>query len=132
MNTHFLNANARAGLIIAAVFSIAATAKSADTPVALKDVFKDSFMVGVALNQKQFTEQDSDGAALMKQQFNAVSPENVLKWESIHPRQGPDGYDFEAADRYIEFGEKNGMYIVGQTLVWHSQTPRWVFQGGET
>ena len=86
-------------------------------------------MIGVALNQRQFTEQDANGAALVKRQFNSISPENVMKWESIHPRPGPDGYDFAAADRYVEFGEKNGMFIVGHTLIWHSQTPRWVFQG---
>ena len=99
---------------------------------ALKDVFKDDFMVGVALNQRQFTEQDTNGAALVKAQFNAISPENVMKWENIHPRPGPDGYDFGPADRYVEFGEKNGMYIVGHTLIWHAQTPRWVFQGEGT
>ena len=98
----------------------------------LKDAFKGSFMVGVALNQKQFTEQDTNGAALVKRQFNSISPENVMKWESIHPRQGTNGYDFAEADRYVEFGEKNGMFIVGHTLVWHSQTPRWVFQGEGT
>jgi endo-1,4-beta-xylanase len=84
------------------------------------------------LNQRQFTEVDTNGAALVKRQFNAISPENVMKWELIHPRPGPDGYDFEAADRYVGFGEKNGMFIVGHTLVWHSQTPRWVFRGEGT
>jgi endo-1,4-beta-xylanase len=108
------------------------TGKAADTNANLKDAFKDCFKVGVALNERQFTEQDTNGAALVKRQFNAVSPENVLKWERIHPRPGPDGYDFEAADRYVEFGEKNGMFIVGHTLVWHGQTPRWVFRGEGT
>jgi len=105
---------------------------TAPAPPSLKDVFKADFMLGVALNQRQFTEEDTNGAALVKRQFNAVSPENVMKWESIHPRPGPDGYDFKAADRYVEFGEKNGMFIVGHTLLWHSQTPRWVFQGEGT
>ena len=31
-------------------------------------------------------------------------------------------------DRYVDFGSRNGMFVVGHTLVWHSQTPRWVFQ----
>jgi len=110
----------------------AGIARSADISVALKDIFKGDFMIGVALNQRQFTQEDTNGAALVKRQFNAISPENVMKWESIHPRPGPDGYSFEAADRYVEFGEKNGMFIVGHTLIWHSQTPRWVFQGEGT
>ncbi len=64
--------------------------------------------------------------AIVKAQFNTISPENVLKWESVHPR--PDGYAFDAPDRYVAFGEKNDMFIIGHTLVWHSQVPRWVFQ----
>jgi len=118
--------------VTAALLAIAATGQSADAPPSLKDIFRADFMIGVALNQRQFTEEDTNGAALVKRQFNAISPENVMKWESIHPRPGPDGYSFEAADRYVEFGEKNGMFIVGHTLIWHSQTPRWVFQGEGT
>jgi endo-1,4-beta-xylanase len=114
------------------LLALAPTAESAETHVTLKETFKGDFMIGAALNQRQFTEQDTNGAALVKLQFNSVSPENVMKWGLIHPRPGPDGYDFAAADRYVEFGEKNGMYTVGHTLVWHGQTPRWVFQGEGT
>jgi len=130
MKTTILNLNGRISLLLA-LWVVATTGQAAERP-ALKDTFKDCFLVGVALNQRQFTEQDTNGAALVKAQFNAISPENVMKWESIHPRPGPDGYDFKASDRYVEFGEKNGMFIVGHTLVWHGQTPRWVFQGEGT
>lgn len=92
----------------------------------LKTVFARDFMVGAALNQDQFEERDAAGAALIKQQFNTISPENVLKWERVHPTPGV--YDFAPADKYVAFGEKNGMFVVGHTLVWHSQVPRWVFQ----
>jgi endo-1,4-beta-xylanase len=92
----------------------------------LKDAFRGAFLVGAALNPNQFTEHDARGAALVKAQFNTITPENVLKWEAVHPR--PDTYDFAAPDRYVAFGEQNGMFIVGHTLVWHNQTPRWVFQ----
>jgi endo-1,4-beta-xylanase len=119
-------------LMTGAILTVALTAESADTPIPLKNAFKNDFMIGVALNQRQFTEQDTNGAALVKRQFNAISPENVMKWESIHPRPGTNGYNFDAADRYVEFGEKNGMFIVGHTLIWHGQTPRWVFQGEST
>ena len=91
----------------------------------LKDAFAGSFLVGAALNEAQFREQDQRGASIVKSQFNTVTPENILKWESVHPRLGE--YAFDAPDRYVAFGERNGMFIVGHTLVWHSQTPRWVF-----
>lgn len=93
---------------------------------ALKDAFAGAFRVGAALNANQFFERDAKGAALIKSQFNTTTPENVLKWEVVHPQ--PTGYDFTQSDRYVAFGEANGMFIVGHTLVWHSQTPRWVFQ----
>ena len=97
----------------------------------LKEAFKNDFMIGVAINTNQVAGGDPAGAAIIKTQFNSISPENALKWEQIHPRPGKDGYNFEPADRYVKFGEENGMYIVGHTLVWHSQTPRWVFQDAD-
>ena len=93
---------------------------------ALKDLFKNRFLIGAALNEAQFSGQDVRGADLAKTQFNTITPENVLKWESVHPEPGT--YEFAASDRYVEFGEKNDMVIIGHTLVWHNQTPRWVFK----
>jgi endo-1,4-beta-xylanase len=92
----------------------------------LKDAYKNIFRIGAAINQTQFNEQDARGGPIVSAQFNTISPENVLKWESVHPRL--DGYNFEQADRYVAFGEKNHMFIVGHCLVWHSQVPQWVFQ----
>lgn len=102
------------------------TVHAADAPVALKDAYKNDFLIGVAINQRQFEGQDKRGGPIIEAQFNSISPENILKWESVHP--GLDKYDFDGPDHYVEFGEKNHMYIIGHTLVWHNQTPRWVFQ----
>ncbi|MEP6833368.1 MAG: endo-1,4-beta-xylanase [Gemmatimonas sp.] len=95
-------------------------------PASLKVLFAKDFMIGAALNPNQYEERDAAGAALIKAQFNTISPENVLKWEKVHPTKGV--YDFGPADKYVDFGVKNGMFVVGHTLVWHSQVPRWVFQ----
>ncbi|HEY6330863.1 MAG TPA: endo-1,4-beta-xylanase [Blastocatellia bacterium] len=95
----------------------------------LKDTFKNDFLIGAALNQRIFTEEDARGDALVRAQFNCISPENALKWGSVHPQ--PDTYNFDMADRYVEFGEKNHMVIIGHNLVWHHQTPDWVFQDGK-
>jgi endo-1,4-beta-xylanase len=95
---------------------------------ALKDVFKEDFLIGAAINETQFSG-PADGnceLALIKKHFNTITPENVLKWESIHPV--PDRYNFGPGDRYVEFGVKNGMFIIGHNLIWHNQTPSWVFK----
>ena len=93
---------------------------------ALKDVFKNDFKIGAALNRRQIFESDVRAVEIVKTNFNSITPENVLKWALVHPERAR--YDFEASDRFVKFGEKHGMFIVGHTLVWHKQTPDWVFQ----
>ena len=94
----------------------------------LKEAFQNDFLIGVAVNQAQFSGDDTNGAAIIREQFDSISPENALKWSSIHPDPGTNGYNFGPADQYVAFGESNHMIIVGHTLIWHNQTPRWVFQ----
>src|SRR3954449_214030 len=86
---------------------------NAQKPATLKDVFKDDFKIGAALNRRQIFEDDARGAEIVKTHFNSITPENVLKWALVHPE--PAKYDFEASDRFVEFGEKHGMFIVGHT-----------------
>jgi len=92
----------------------------------LKDVFKDYFMIGAALNQAQSSGKDMFSVNLVKKHFNTVTPENILKWESVHPE--PEKYNFEPADIFVDFGKKNNLFIVGHTLIWHNQTPKRVFE----
>ena len=99
---------------------------AAQEPASLKEAYKGDFVIGAALNPGQFTGTDARGAELAARQFNSITPENVLKWERVHPRPGV--YDFALPDKYVEFGEKNHMFIVGHCLVWHSQVPNWVFE----
>lgn len=100
-----------------------------DAPSGLKDVYADAFLVGTALNTRQINVEDVNGVRLVEEHFNAITPENITKWEQIHPRPGE--YNFGPADRFVELGEKNGMHMVGHTLVWHSQVPDWVFKDEE-
>ncbi len=108
--------------IVLASFSAVVT----QAQTTLKDAFKNYFLIGAAINRAQIYEEDTRGAKLVETQFNTVSPENILKWGLVHPK--PDQYDFAAADRYVAFGEKYRMFIIGHTLVWHNQTPDWVFK----
>lgn len=136
MKPHNSNSELPIALFAGALLALGGTAWSAETP-ALKDVFKDHFMVGTAVNRaitmgagfRRTLEQVAQDAALVKAQFNQLVAENEMKWALLHPRPGADGYDFRAADAFVSFGLGNAMDLAGHTLVWHSQTPNWVFAG---
>jgi endo-1,4-beta-xylanase len=114
----------RAGIVSGLIaVTLAATAQ---VPTSLKEASKGDFVVGVAINEAQITGRDTRGDALIEAQFNSISPENVLKWEVVHPQ--PKKYDFDLADQYVAFGQKHHMFIVGHNLVWHNQVPDWVFR----
>src|SRR5205814_6024758 len=92
----------RVGLL-AVMLAMASTSRPADVPVTLKDAFKEQFLIGTAVNRSMVTggaafrrspEQKEKDIALLKEQFNQISPENDLKWQMLHPREGADGYDF--------------------------------------
>ncbi len=93
---------------------------------ALKDVYKNDFHIGAALSVEQIYGKEPDTTAVIEKHFNTITPENILKWEEVHPE--PDRYNFEPADRFVALGEKNNMHIVAHTLVWFYQTPDWVFE----
>ena len=95
--------------------------------VALKDIVPAGWLIGAAINQNQSDQRDRLAVDLITRQFSTISPENLLKFQSVHPE--PDRFTFDAADRYVAFGRDRGMAVIGHNLVWHSQTPRWVWDG---
>jgi endo-1,4-beta-xylanase len=60
-------------------------------------------------------------------QFSTVTPENVMKWQLVEPVQGQ--FDYAAADRLVQFAQRNRDRVRGHTLVWHSQLPTWLTSG---
>ncbi len=110
---------------------------AAENPARLKEAYHPYFKIGTAVNRgvvtglgwRRSVEQVKADAALVQAQFNHVVAENEMKWMSLHPRPGKDGYEWTAADAFVEFGVKHNMELAGHTLVWHSQTPNWVFEG---
>jgi endo-1,4-beta-xylanase len=107
--------------------AVACATFAADQPASLKQVAPKGLLIGVALNARQIDGEDAIAASLVPRHFNSITPENLLKWALVHPE--PDRYDFDPADRYVTYGEKHEMTIIGHTLVWHNQTPDWVFKG---
>lgn len=97
--------------------------KNTGTPssASLKQAYKNDFTIGTALNASQIEERDVTANALIKKEFNSITPENIMKAEIIHPEL--ERYDFTLADKFVAYGKKNDMEIIGHTLVWHSQLP---------
>lgn len=60
--------------------------------------------------------------------FNTITPENAQKWDQIEPTQGQ--FTFDAADQHVEYATSLGYNVHCHTLVWHSQLPTWVSEGG--
>lgn len=116
------------GLLLAAAivgggFGVAESAEEGVdelSEVLLKEVFADAFLIGMA------AEGPGDRFNPQVRHFNAVTPGNDLKWERVHPRPGV--YNFQPAETVWQFAEQHGMEMIGHTLIWHNQTPAWVFQ----
>ncbi|WP_100614156.1 endo-1,4-beta-xylanase [Confluentibacter citreus] len=92
----------------------------------LKEAYKDAFLIGSAVNLEVSSGIDSVSQNIIIQQFNSITPENVMKAEVVNPERGV--YDFKAADDFVAFGQKHNLFIVAHTLIWHNQTPAWFFQ----
>ena len=93
-----------------------------ETPMneGLKDYFRDDFPIGVAVSPASLKN------PLVLQQFNSLTPENVMKMGPIHPEE--NRYDFREADSIVAFARANGLKVRGHNLCWHEQTPAWLFK----
>lgn len=95
----------------------------------LKEVYKDAFLIGVAVTPAITSGADKASRDIVVKQFNSITVENVMKAALINPQPGV--YNWGPADDYVAFGEKNKMFIIGHTLVWHNQVPGWFFTNAE-
>ncbi|MEP6674747.1 MAG: endo-1,4-beta-xylanase [Ferruginibacter sp.] len=95
----------------------------------LKEAYKNAFLIGVAVSPTVTSGRDSVSRDLVIKHFNSITVENVMKAALINPKPGV--FNFKPADEYVDFGEKNKMFIIGHTLVWHNQCPDWFFTNAE-
>jgi len=73
---------------------------------------------------------DSTYSDILADEFNILTPENMLKFSFIQPEQGV--YDFSYSDAIVDFAEANNMEVRGHCLVWHKQLPEWLTEGDWT
>src|SRR5690606_34212311 len=119
--------HAAASALVLLLAACVLPARAAEAPATtLKQAYAHDFLIGTAVNDDIVSGKDAASQALVLKHFNAITLENAMKAEVVHPLPGQ--WDFKAADAFVEFGQKHHMFIVGHTLVWHNQTPEWFFQ----
>ena len=91
----------------------------------LAHAFRRDFRIGVAVSNRALDEQIVPQLDLIAREFNSVTGENAMKWGVIRP--GGSNWQWERADRLVDFANRHTMDAVGHTLVWHSQIPASIF-----
>ncbi len=90
--------------------------------ISLAEVYKDYFKIGAAVTVNDLVRLHGE---LLKKHFNSLTAENAMKFGEIHPSE--DRFDFEKADKMMEFAKSNHLKMRGHTFVWHNQTSDWIF-----
>jgi endo-1,4-beta-xylanase len=111
-------------LLLTACGSQQANSQQQASVPALKDVFKNDFLIGTALSAGQIKKDNAKDHQVVVKHFNALTAENIMKSEIIHPEW--DRYDFSLGDALIAFAKENNQSVIGHTLIWHSQLPQYV------
>ena len=97
--------------------------------------FKKNFKPQPGMPEFKFTEPEPfpKGDMIEKQlaatQFNLVVAENECKMGNVY--RGPDQFDFTGPDRLLKFARENKQDMRWHTLVWHQQSPKWIFDDGK-
>ena len=108
-------------VLVTMIVMLNATKALAQQKPSLQQSYNNFFLIGTAINAPQILEKDPKAAAIITNDFNSITPENIMKSEIIHPKW--DEYDFNLADKMIEYAQAHQIKVNGHTLIWHSQLP---------
>jgi len=92
----------------------------------LRGKFTNNFAMGTALTGNHLDRSDAS-VPIAQSQFNSITPEYELKPDVIAPSEGV--YNFDPADRIVDWALQNNMSVRGHALLWHEATPDYFLQG---
>ncbi|WIN00522.1 endo-1,4-beta-xylanase [Actinoplanes oblitus] len=114
-----LLASAAVGVAVAAGVAVVGTAEAASTLGASAAQTGRYFGAAIAAGRLG----DATYTGILTREFNAVTPENEMKWDATEPSQGR--FTFTNGDRILNQGLSNGSKVRGHALLWHAQQPGW-------
>ena len=95
--------------------------------VPLRKAYRDDFFIGTSIPPLIYYTPSE--LSLLEKHFGAVTPENCMKPMFLQPEEGR--FDFATSDVLVDGARSRGLMVNGHTLVWHAQTPEWVFRDGD-
>lgn len=110
------------------LFSSPLFAQPTDTR-SLKKAVGTRFKTGVGISFRVL--RNERDAALIKQHFEILTPENCMKPQGIHPKENE--WNFGPTDSFAQFARDNQLEMVGHCLVWakDDRTDEWMMTEGE-
>lgn len=110
---------------------LAQTVVHAQSPVVggrrpLSEAVGERFKIGVGVSHRVL-EEPAD-AALIREHFQILTPENCMKPQGIQPAEGE--WNFGPTDRFMAFARTNDLEAVGHCLVWakDDRTDEWMMK----
>ncbi len=100
--------------------------EESEDPTFLKvkaNALENPFFVGVAVKSNQLTE-GSAYDVVLKNEFSSITAEYEMKMDPISTGSG--SYNWDAADKIVNYGNDNGINVHGHALVWHNAVPDWL------
>lgn len=98
----------------------------------IKDMFSEhGIKAGTCISQKMIY--DPNYSEIITTQFNSVTLENALKPDAIlnqsaSKKAGDVVVEIKSETKsLLDWAKKNNMSMRGHTLIWHQQTPEWIF-----
>lgn len=95
----------------------------------LAQAFSKHFMLG---NIWSIFMYDHNTRDMFVHHYNAVTAENDFKPEYIapggHTRPAANDFDFTETDDIVDWVVENNIALIGHTLVWHGQSPPWLYE----
>jgi endo-1,4-beta-xylanase len=114
-----------AGITALAAFSVPLTSAQAVTTLQSLAAAKGRYF-GSATDNPELT--DAAYVAILGSEFGQITPGNSMKWDTIEPSRGT--FSYTKGDAVVALAKSNSQIVRGHTLVWHSQLPSWVSNGG--
>jgi GH35 family endo-1,4-beta-xylanase len=94
------------------------------------------FLIGNILDPHQIRDNTNGVIEMFLHQYNSLTAENAMKVDAVsgggNQRTRPEQLHLSGARQMVEFAEEHDLYMVGHTLLWHSQSSPWLHTNAET